>query len=236
MDFPRVGLLTALKSMPECRHQKGLRHVLSAMLASVICGVLSGHCGVKQIVQWLHAQPVEFWHLLGYQRTPPKETAFRNLLARLDPVAWEAVIVEWLGREAPSKDVSGADESTSSKKDLDVVSIDGKTLCGTIRSHAKTLHLITVWAHASGLVLTQLPVGETNEPTAAVELFRGMLLRGKLIVGDAIFCQREVCQTIHERDGHYLVWVKDNQPKLLKDVRSVFVDPSGFSPLPQTAS
>jgi DDE_Tnp_1-associated/Transposase DDE domain len=230
MDFPKVGLLTALSKVPDFRHAQGQRHALSAILASVICGVLSGHCGVKQIVQWLHAQPPEFWHLLGYQRRPPKETWFRKVLAQLDAAQWEAVVVEWLGTAASDSPSSAATET------LDVVSIDGKTLCGTIRSHARTLHLLTVWAHASGLVLAQLPVGETNEPTAAAELFRGMLLKGKLIVGDAIFCQRDVCQTIIEREGHYLVWVKENQPKLLKDVRSVFTDPAGFSPLPQTAS
>lgn len=230
MDFPKVGLLEALSKVVDFRHAQGQRHALSAMLASVICGVLSGHCGVKQIVQWLHAQPVEFWHLLGYQRRPPKETWFRKVLATLDPEQWEAVVVEWLEPAVPPGLAPAA------TTELDVVSIDGKTLRGTIIPHAKTLHLLTLWAHATGLVIKQLPVGETNEPTAAVDLFRGMLLKGKLIVGDAIFCQREVCQTIREREGHYLVWVKDNQPTLLKDARSVFVDPAGFSPLPQTAS
>jgi hypothetical protein len=230
MVFPNVGLLTALAKMPDFRKAQGQRHVLSAILASVICGVLSGHCGVKQIVQWLLAQPAEFWHLLGYTRKPPKETWFRQVLAKLDPERWEAVVVEWLGVEVSlnSPSVPAAE--------LEVVSVDGKTLCGTMRSHAKTLHLLVVWAHASGLVLGQKPVGDTNEPTAAVEMFRGMLLTGKLVVADAIFCQREVCQTIRDKEGHYLVWVKDNQPTLLKDARSVFVDSPGFSPLPQTAS
>jgi hypothetical protein len=208
------------------------------MLASVICGVLSGQCGVAPMVQWLHAQPAEFWHLLGYQRRPPKETWFRKVLAKLDPAQWEAVVVEWLGAEVSVSAASSAASSApvAPPADLDVVSIDGKTLCGTIRPHAKTLHLLTVWAHANGLVLAQHPMGDTNEPTAAVELFRGMLLKGKLVVGDAIFCQREVCQTIRDKEGHYLVWVKENQPKLLKDARSVFTDSPGFSPLPQTAS
>jgi predicted transposase YbfD/YdcC len=75
----------------------------------------------------------------------------------------------------------------------------------------------------------QKPVGDTNEPTAAVETFRGMLLTGKLVVADAIFCQREVCQTIREKEGHYLLWVKDNQPTLLKDARSVMPDPAGLA-------
>ena len=92
----------------------------------------------------------------------------------------------------------------AAREALEVVSIDGKTLCGTIRPHAKTLHLLTVWAHTSGLVLAQKPMGDTNEPTAAIALCRRMLFKGKRVVADAMFCQREVCQTIRDREGHDL--------------------------------
>ena len=51
MVFSKVGLLTALAKLTGFRHARRQRHVL----ASVICGVLSGHYGVAQIVQWLHA-------------------------------------------------------------------------------------------------------------------------------------------------------------------------------------
>lgn len=139
MVFPNVGLLTVLAKMPDFRKAQGQRHALSAILASVICGVLSGHYGVKQIVQWLLAQPAEFWHLLGYTRKPPKETWFRQVLAKLDPERWEAVVVEWLEVEVSQNSPSVP------AAELEVVSVDGKTLCGTMRSHAKTLHLLAVW-------------------------------------------------------------------------------------------
>ena len=139
MFFPKVGLLEALARVPEFRHVQGRRHALSAILASVICGVLAGQSGVKQIVQWLHAQPVEFWHVLGYTRRPPKETWFQKVLAKLDPEQWEAVVVGWLGEEEPSKPAS-AEQSAASATELDVVSVDGKTLRGTISKHLKTLH------------------------------------------------------------------------------------------------
>jgi hypothetical protein len=96
--------------------------------------------------------------------------------------------------------------------------------------------VLTAWAHHQRLVFEQQPVGNTNEPTAAIKMFRDMLLTNKLVVGDAIFCQRELCQTLIDQQGHYLVWVKENQPQLLKDARSVFVDPAGCSPLRQATA
>ena len=38
-----------------------------------------------------------------------------------------------------------------------------------------------------------------NEITAALALLKELPLEGAIITGDAIFCQREICQTI--RDG-----------------------------------
>ncbi len=237
MSQSTVGLLEALAGVPDFRHRQGRRFVLSALLASVVCGVLSGMTGVKQIVQWLHAQPPEFWHLLGFTRCPPGETCFRTTLAKLDATAWEALIFEWLGGETSIMgSPSGGEHSPADDRELEVYSADGKTLRGAAHKHERALHLLTLWAHASGLVPRQQAVGTTNEPKAAVVMFRDLLLSGRLIVADAMFCQREVCQEVLDREGHYLVMVKDNQPTLLKDAHSVFIDSAGFSPRPQTAT
>jgi predicted transposase YbfD/YdcC len=47
-------------------------------------------------------------------------------------------------------------------------------------------------------------------------------LEGAIITGDAIFCQREICQTIKDRKGDYLFVVKDNQPELKADIAESF--------------
>ena len=54
------------------------------MLATVVCATLCGARGYKPIAQWLHAHPVDVWHLLGYLRRPPKWGAFRKLLQKID--------------------------------------------------------------------------------------------------------------------------------------------------------
>jgi predicted transposase YbfD/YdcC len=61
---------------------------------------------------------------------------------------------------------------------------------------------------------------------------RRLLLTGKLIVADAAYCQREICQEIVDKEGDYLVTVKDNQPQLRRDIEQAFVIPRSFSPLP----
>jgi len=56
-----------------------------------------------------------------------------------------------------------------------------------------------------------------------------MVLQGKLITGDAMFCQRGLCQQIVDQGGDYLFVVKDNQPELRAAIEAEFQP--GFSPL-----
>lgn len=45
------------------------------------------------------------------------------------------------------------------------------------------------------------------------------------MTGDALYCQRAVCQQIRAAQGDYLVLVKENQPTLLADITTLFDEP-----------
>lgn len=78
----------------------------------------------------------------------------------------------------------------------------------------------------TGCVLSQTPVHEsTNESKAALAFLKQLVLKGKLVVGDAAFCQRDICEKILEEEGDYLLVVKDNQPNLHKAAQQAFVIP-----------
>jgi predicted transposase YbfD/YdcC len=53
----------------------------------------------------------------------------------------------------------------------------------------------------------------------------GPVVRGRLISGDALYCQQALCRQIRAAGGDYLFAVKANQPDLLDDVRLLFSDP-----------
>ena len=226
---PARGLLAWLQQVPDPRGRKGQRFALSAMLAAVVCGVLSGLSQVQELVQWLHAQRPGFWHLLGFHRRPPKDTCFRDLLAQVDPTALEQALLHFLDEVEAAQPVG----SSSSPNNLEATCLDGKTLRGSMKLHEKAIHLLNAWDVRTGRVFRQQPVDGTNEAKAAVAMLADFVLEGKLVIGDAMFCQRDLCQQVIDSGGHYLVAVKENQPQLLRDVTASFVDPEGFSPLRQ---
>jgi hypothetical protein len=221
LPAPAGDLLEYLQQIPDPRGLQGRRHSLAAMLAAVVCGLMCGARGYAAVSQWLHAQPVEVWHLLGFFRRPPKQGAFRKLLMKLSPDAFEEVVRRWIRGMLP--ELGDADA-------LQAVAVDGKTLRGTLQPHERTMHLLSAFDHKTGCVLSQTAVdGKTNEAKTVLELLQTLVLKGRVVTGDAMFCQREVCQTIIDSGGDYLFVVKDNQPSLEADIAAEF-EPA-FSPL-----
>ena len=184
------------------------------MWAAVVCGVLCGVRGSESLVDWLHGLPVDVWYWMGDTRRPPQKDCFRDLLMRLDPTVLETVLRAWIETDL---------KLSIDEDDLSGVSLDGKTLCGTLRLLERAVHLLSLVDHQTGDVLSQSRVDEqTNEHKAALPLLKEMVLRGRVIVGDTMFCQRDLCPQVIDAKGDYLTAVKKNQSALLREISRVF--------------
>jgi hypothetical protein len=102
-------------------------------------------------------------------------------------------------------------------------------------AHQRSIHLLAILDQQTGCVLSQQQVAAyTNEAKAALELLRTLVLKGRVVTGDAMFCQREICQEVALGGGDYFFVVKDNQPTLRAAIAAEF-EP-GFSPRRATAT
>lgn len=63
------------------------------------------------------------------------------------------------------------------------------------------------------------------ELSVAPDLLRRVPLRGRLVTGDALYCQHALCAQIRQARGHYLFVIKLNQPELLDEVALLFDQP-----------
>ncbi len=50
-------------------------------------------------------------------------------------------------------------------------------------------------------------------------------MEGRVVTGDALYCQRHLCQKILDAGGDYMVVVKRNQPTLYADIALLFAEP-----------
>ena len=213
-----LGLLAFLAVLPDPRGRPGRRFPLVAMLAQACCAMLCGCRGYAAIAQWGRDQPIELMHQLGYRRRPPAYGTFQGLFSRLDAEAFEAAVSRWVAHLLPAAG------------ELNAVAIDGKSSRGSGTADSPAVHLLSALDQRTGCVLAQARVpAETNEHKAALALLKSMVLHGRVISGDAAFCQRDLCRQVVEDGGHYPIKVDENQPTLLADIGSAFGP--AFSPL-----
>jgi hypothetical protein len=213
------SLLAHLATLPDPRSPHGRRFSLRALLAAACAAVLCGQTSYAAIAQWTRNQPPEFLRALGFFRRPPTDGAFRYLFTLLDLQAFEAALTAWIARLIPA-----------TPDQLRPTPLDGKTLCGSDDKLRGAVHLLSLLDGPTGGVLKQQAVdAKTNEHKAAFALLRGLVLRGRIITADAMFCHRDLAREIRDQGGHYFFEVKDNQGQLKRDIRSAF-EPA-FSPL-----
>ena len=175
------------------------------MLTAIVCAILTGAHGYRAIAQWTRSQNAPVWQWLGFRRKPPCANSFRNLLLALEPEVLEAALRQWMATvlKLPVPD------------DIEPVAMDGKSLCNTLAAHERNVHLLSLLDQATGGVLSQQAVPPTtNEAKTALDLLKTIVLKGRVVTGDAMFCQRDLCQQIVDSGGDYLFVIKDNQPEL----------------------
>jgi predicted transposase YbfD/YdcC len=62
--------------------------------------------------------------------------------------------------------------------------------------------------------------------TIAPQVLARLPLQGRVVTGDALYCQRKLCRQIRQQGGHYLFTVKENQPRLYADIALLFEWPA----------
>lgn len=215
-----ISLYDCFSLVPDPRSALGKRHPLCAILTLCSVAMLCGCRSLYSIAQFGRDRGKQFASALGFTRqTTPCCTTLHYLFAALDKAAFEDALARWSGAAAAAHGWS-------------TVSLDGKTLRGSTDVQLPGVHLLAAYAHEAGIVLRQLPVdAKTNEHKAALELLDLIPIKGKLVIGDAMFCQRDLSRKIRAKQGDYLWPVKDNQPDLLAAIEEAF-DDADTSPSP----
>jgi hypothetical protein len=218
-----VSLQEVFALLPEVRQARGRRHPLLAILNLTAVALLAGMKSLEAIAQFGREHGPELAQTLGFTHWPtPCKATLSNVFRRLDVQAYEDALSAWLKQR-------GADAG-------DTLAIDGKTLRGSASYQVPGVHLLSAYAPQATAVIAQIRVdAKTNEHKAALELLGILPLRGKIVTGDAMFCQRDFCEQVIEAGGDYVLTVKENQPTVLQHIAAMFAESSVFSPLPTAA-
>ncbi|KAA6341666.1 hypothetical protein EZS27_010534 [termite gut metagenome] len=183
-----------------------MEDIIFITIAAVICGAETWN-DIEN-----YGKSKEFW-LRQYLQLPngiPSHDTFNRFFSALDPDEFEQAFLSWI------KAISNLTEG-------DVVSIDGKTICGSREGDSKrAVHIVSAWSKANQLSLGQVKVDEkSNEITAIPKLLNVLALKGCLVTIDAMGCQRDIASSIIEKEADYLLALKGNQGCLEEDAEKV---------------
>lgn len=194
--------------MPDPRVEGRCDHVLVEILLIAVCAVLCGAESWSEVEEFGNTKHDWLNQYLTLPAGIPSHDTFSRVFRLLDAVEFQRRFMRWVERHftIPAGQV---------------IAVDGKTLRGSrdrFRGQ-EAIHLVSAWASESGVLLGQRRVEtKSNEITAVPELLKLLFIKGCIVTVDALNCQKDIAQTILERQADYVFALKANHPQLHQDV------------------
>lgn len=205
-----TGPLRFFLDLPDPR-AANVRYRLIDLLIIAICAVICDCDSWDEVEDFAESKKKWFSSFLDLSHGVPCQDTFERVFARLDPEAFEQCFVNWM---------SSVVQLSAGK----LVAIDGKSIRRSFErawDKGGMAHMVSLFAQENGQVLRQLKTeGKGHELQAILQLLGMIDLQGAIVTIDAIGCQKDVCRTIREQGGDYLINLKENQPSLHESVKT----------------
>lgn len=209
-------LMAKFQQLTDSRKARGKRYSLPLLMTLILLAKLAGEDTPKGITEWLHLRRRQIIKAFQPERKtmPAYNTIRRTLADTVTEDELQTVFRLFLYQEY------GGQQSI-------LITLDGKTLRGTIpKGKTKGVHLLAAYLPEEGIVLMQVAVdAKENEIKVAPQVLATLDLKGRIVIGDAMFTQRKLSVQIVAQGGDYIWFVKDNQKRLREDVEQFFVPP-----------
>lgn len=212
-----MNLLEHVDRVRDFRDPRGVRHPISAMIKSVILGLLAGLTCIEHIAKYISEVWKDVADELGFRHWhPPDGDSYRRILKGVDSQVLTAVFEDWISELLQDKTFD--------------VAVDGKACRGVVaegKPAGKGLQLLNVFAHDIQVVLSQWPLAnKKGEPTVLKDNLSDLVAKYpglRLLTMDAAFSGRNLCQAIMDLHKDYLIRIKGNQPDI-KDALELWFD------------
>lgn len=187
-------------------------HLLDDILALTICAVICGADTFVAVEQYGRAKHAWLKRFLKLPNGIPSHDTIGDVLARIDPLAFEQGFLDW---------VRGIAEITEGQ----VVAIDGKHLRRSYdrASNKAAIKMVGAWAAENHLVLGQVKIDDNaNEISTIPKLLAVLDVTGCIVTIDAVGCQKAIAEQIRDQGADYVLSLKDNQEGLRDEVAYLF--------------
>ena len=214
MNYALLDLYQRLQKLPDVRRTTSgyYLHELTSMIVAVFLAVVNGRKGYRAYSDYIEDNFKTLQAYLYFPNGTPSPDTIRRAMNSIDSIMLGNILRDWCG---------------INMLDPQYLQADGKCIRGTRSDDGTATHIVTLYASECMASLLEVEVGEkANEITAFKTIVHGKKVnfKGKVVTGDAMYCQTCFCRAIHEAGGDYVFVLKGNQPSMLKDVQLFMSD------------
>ncbi len=195
------------------RQDEKVKHKMIDVIFIVVCAAISNCNEWQEIEIWARAREDWLRKFIELPNGVPSQYTYQREFDVIDPKQFAKCFTQWM------KDVTEMSKGT-------IVSIDGKTACGTAEKDKKAIHIVNAWCSSNKMVLGQVKTEEkSNEITAVPELLDMLFIKGCIVTVDAMNTQKKTVEKIvKEKKADYVVALKSNHETLHHEVAEYFAD------------
>jgi predicted transposase YbfD/YdcC len=225
-SFKALEFLKRFEGIEDPRIERRKVYPLDEILFLVVCATISGCHAWDEIADFGKIKLSWLQRYLPYSKGTPSHDTLNRVMGLLDYRKFEEFFISWV-----------EEFIRSSKASLEgkVINIDGKKMRSSVDKRLQQIpkeeggksavHLVEAWCSDLNLCLGQYKTEDKSNEIRAIPALLDLLdLQGSVVTIDAMGCQKEIAKKIVESQANYILGLKENHPKLLEEVRSLFND------------
>lgn len=214
-------IITIIKKQEDTRYQPNVKHKIEDIILLTLFAVLAKCNEWTEIESF--AKKKEKW-LKQYLELPngiPSHDTIQRVISILNPNTLYSDTINYL--------IDKINQITTSKN-KDILSMDGKTSNGSIRSTGinkdeDIVNTMSAYSNNYGISLIQDYITEkSNEIPMGPKLLEKLKLEGCIVTADALNTQVETIKAILKGKADYVLPVKENQLLTYTEIKGYFED------------
>jgi predicted transposase YbfD/YdcC len=249
-DDPRLqDWQNTFAQVKDPRRKQGQRFTLTSLLLLALAAILSNHVSELAIAQWGAGQSDEVKKALGFEKgITPHQTTIQRLFRRLSieevEAAFRGIFLQLFEQNKEERGgcavaIDGKAQKGRLKFEEEdsypvhaVSIVEHETGIVLTQGHVERKDTETKNKQTKKETKKEQTKKETkkeqeekkqkSELAVAYRLITQIDWKGKILTGDALYCQRCLCFELRRAGGDYLFIVKGNQPQLFEDIRLLF--------------
>jgi len=205
-------MIKYFEEIEDTRQQGKIKYLLVEVIVMTITAVTAGADNWSEIAMYCKGKITMFQEKFGLklENGVPTDDTFQRIFAVIKPDQLEKCFRNWV-------------KSAFKTEKHEIISLDGKTICGSRMDDYSFIHIVSAWANQAGIVLGQVRVDEkSNEITAVPKLLDLIEVENCVFTSDAMSCQKKTVEKIISKHCDYVICLKGNQETLHENVKLYF--------------